>query len=623
MTSLALAQRAATSRPVDLGRILLLGAIWALLVLFVLYPLGRLVLAAVGQGDATTLGTLLTSGNTVRALANSLLLAALVGAVGTVLGLLFAFTAERAGIGRSSLTLLDSATLLPLISPPFTTSIGFVFSFGPRGLISYDLLGLTNARVYGLPSTLAAEALTYFPIAYLTLRPMLAAIGGQLDEAAASLGGSRARIFRTVTLPLLRPGLANAFLLLFAASLADFATPLILAGNQFPVLPTEAYLQITGMFDLRGGAGLSLLLLVPAVLVFLAQQRLVAGRSYVTVTGKAAGGGAAAIAPRTRALLLGLCALVTLSILYLYALLLIASVVVAFGANSVLTTAHYRVIFTEGLPIIEDTLIIALVGMPLGGLYGLLMGYLLGRISFPGRRAMELVSMLNYALPGTIVGIAYLIAFNDGPLTLTGTATILIAAYVFRYSPTGIRATIAMVAQLDRSLEEASTSLGANRADHLPPDRAAAARTRLPCRAQDRVHSLHDRDQRDHFPRLARLVAHHSQDPGKHDGGRARPGRGVLRLRHRRRAGRHPLARFGIRPFPATADAPMTSSASSCAASRLRSRRGETARSWPCGISTSTYARANYSPCSVRPAAARRPRCGWSPGSSRPAPEGS
>ena len=96
---------------------------------------------------------------------------------------------------------------------------------------------------------------------------------------AFSLGGSRWRIFRTVTLPLAVPGFANAFLLLFAASLADFATPLILAGNTFPVLPTEAYLQITGLFDFKGGAVLSLMLLVPAAVVYLLQRHWVGRRS--------------------------------------------------------------------------------------------------------------------------------------------------------------------------------------------------------------------------------------------------------------------------------------------------------------------------------------------------------
>jgi iron(III) transport system permease protein len=309
---------------------------------------------------------------------------------------------------------------------------------------------------------MTAEALTYFPIAYLALRPMLSAIDSNIEGMALSLGASRLRVFRTVTLPLCTPGIANAFLLLFAASLADFATPLILAGNQFPVLPTQAYLQITGLFDLRGGAVLSLLLLVPALLVFLLQRYWVERRYYVTITGKGAGQAPFdSVSPAMRRLLLALCTLVTLFIVYLYALLLYASLVVAFGANGAFTLQHYRIVFTEGMRAVRDTLLIAAVATPVGGFYGVLVGYLVARRRFPGRTAMELTSMINYALPGTIVGIGYLIAFNEPPLVLTGTALIIVACYVFRYGATGIRTTIALLAQVDRSLEEASQGLGA------------------------------------------------------------------------------------------------------------------------------------------------------------------
>ena len=118
------------------------------------------------------------------------------------------------------------------------------------------------------------------------MKPILSGIDPNVEDMAFSLGSSRWRVFRTVTLPLTVPGLANAFLLLFAASLADFATPLILAGNQFPVLPTQAYLQITGLFDLKGGAVLSFVLLVPAMIVYLLQRYWVSRKSYVTITGK-------------------------------------------------------------------------------------------------------------------------------------------------------------------------------------------------------------------------------------------------------------------------------------------------------------------------------------------------
>jgi iron(III) transport system permease protein len=440
-------------------------AIWLLLLIFIVYPLAMLLGRAFvddGHLSFNALFSAVTAAKNLRALGNSLLLAMMVGVAGTLVGLIFAFTVERVSGARRVSRVIDFFTFLPLISPPFTTSIAFVFSFGPRGLITYDLLGMKNVQVYGLTSTFAAETLTYFPIAYLALRPMLASISTSFEEASFSLGGSRWHAFRTVTMPLVIPALANAFLLLFGCSLADFATPLILAGSDFSVLPTEAYLQITGMFDLKSGAILSLLLLVPAGLVFYAQERFVAGRSYVTVTGKAAAASAHdSVSTGAGLALLGFCILVSALILYFYLLLFYASVVLAFGANHTLTLEHYRVIFTEGLPAIQDTMIIALIGMPLGGLYGIVIGYLVGRTTFISRKAMELVSMLNYALPGTIVGIAYLLAFNDKPLALTGTATILIACYVFRYSPTGIRTTIALLQQIDRSMEEASASLGA------------------------------------------------------------------------------------------------------------------------------------------------------------------
>ena len=439
--------------------------LWVLLGIFVLYPLACLFARAFVDGGVVTFQPLidiLNNANHRRAFGNSLILALAVGIGGTALGFLFAFTAVRAGLSKRVMGLIDTATLLPLISPPFTISVAILFSFGARGLITYDLLGIKGYAVYGFFSTAGAEIITYFPIAYLTLRPILASIDPNIENAAFSMGASRWRVFRTMTLPLSVPGVANAFLLLFACSLADFATPLILAGNDFPVLPTEAFLQITGQFDLRGGALLSILLLVPAAVVFFMQRYWLAGRSYVTVTGKAGSRSSVEIlTPAMRYALFAMCGAVALLVVYFYALLLFASLVTAFGANHAFTLKHYHVIFTEGIPAIRDTLIIAAIGMPLGGLYGVLVGYLVSRKTFFGRQALELVSMINYALPGTIVGIAYLLAFNDKPLELTGTATIIIACYIFRYSPTGIRATIALLHQIDKSLEEASESLGA------------------------------------------------------------------------------------------------------------------------------------------------------------------
>ena len=452
----------------DSALLLSVVVIWICLLLFIVFPLVKLLLLtfeADGHFTLNNITNVLGTKNQLKAFRNSLLLGTLVGLCGTILGFFFAFTAVRANLSKGWTRFLDAAIILPLISPPFTTAIAMIFSFGPRGLITYDLFGIKNFNVYGLHSTLFAETITFFPIAYLTLKAILSGIDPNVEDMAYSLGSSRWRVFKTVTLPLTVPGLANAFLLLFAASLADFATPLILAGNSFPVLPTEAYLQITGLFDLKGGAVLSFVLLVPAFIVFFLQRYWVSRKYYVTVTGKSgAQTQIKSVSPAVKSLLLLSCLLFCMLIVYFYVLLFYASIVRAFGANHTITWKHYHVVFTEGLKAISDTLFIASIGMLAGGLYGVVVGYLVGKKQFISRQMMEVVSMINYSLPGTIVGIAYLLAFNDRPMMITGTALIIIACYVFRYGATGIRTTVAILQQIDPSIEEASLSLGAGSA---------------------------------------------------------------------------------------------------------------------------------------------------------------
>ena len=442
--------------------------IWGAVALFVLYPLGRLLLLTFWNGGPSldAVRGLLGDWTHRAALVNSLLLAALVGIAGTALGFAFALLAVRANLPRWFGRALDAVVLLPLISPPFTAAIALIFALGPRGLISYHVFGLTRVNIYGLGGTLLSETLTYFPIAYLTLKAVLANVDANLEDSAFSLGARRWRVFRTVTLPLTTPGVTNAFLLVSAASLADFATPLILGGTRFPVLPTQAFLQITGLYDMRGGAALCFLLLVPALAVFAGQRWFTErrGGSFVTVTGKV--GAATRVKSLSPAAVLGLavvCGLVVALVLVCYLLIFAASIVRGLGADNSLSLAHYGHVFSGGLKAVRDTLIIAVICMPVGGLFAVVLGFLVSRTRFPGRRALEFAAMMNYALPGTIVGIAYLVAFNDPPLALTGTAFILVVCYVFRYSLAGTRATSAVLAQIDPSIEEASASLGARR----------------------------------------------------------------------------------------------------------------------------------------------------------------
>lgn len=439
--------------------------LWLLLAAFVVYPLARLLLMAFTADGSFTLANLrpfIDSWYDRQAAVNSILLGCSVGLAGTVLGFIFAYAVTRLSMPKWLKMAVSAVTLLPLISPPFTSSIALTLSLGPNGIL-LELLGLGNFNFYGFWGTFISETLTFFPVAFMTLSTILARIDPNLEDAAYSLGASSFKVFRSVTLPLAAPGIANAFLLVFSCSLADFATPQVLGGHSFPVLPTQAYLQITGMYDFKGGSALSFMLLIPAIAVYVLQRYWVGKKSYVTVSGKA-GGRSSVKGPGLMLTsgIVGVVAFVSVFIMYLYAIILSASMVKIWGINNTLTLEHYEYVFTYGMKAIKDTLLIACIGTPLGGLLAVLVGYATTRLKVRGSRTLETVSLLNYTLPGTVVGIAYIIAFNDKPIVLTGTLYILVAAYVFRYSSAGIRNVIAALTQIDPSLEEASRSLGAS-----------------------------------------------------------------------------------------------------------------------------------------------------------------
>ncbi len=439
--------------------------LWLLLAAFVVYPLARLLLMAFTADGSFTLANLrpfIDSWYDRQAAVNSILLGCSVGLAGTVLGFIFAYAVTRLSMPKWLKMAVSAVTLLPLISPPFTSSIALTLSLGPNGIL-LELLGLGNFNFYGFWGTFISETLTFFPVAFMTLSTILARIDPNLEDAAYSLGASSFKVFRSVTLPLAAPGIANALLLVFSCSLADFATPQVLGGHSFPVLPTQAYLQITGMYDFKGGSALSFMLLIPAIAVYVLQRYWVGKKSYVTVSGKA-GGRSSVKGPGLMLTsgIVGVVAFVSVFIMYLYAIILSASMVKIWGINNTLTLEHYEYVFTYGMKAIKDTLLIACIGTPLGGLLAVLVGYATTRLKVRGSRTLETVSLLNYTLPGTVVGIAYIIAFNDKPIVLTGTLYILVAAYVFRYSSAGIRNVIAALTQIDPSIEEASRSLGAS-----------------------------------------------------------------------------------------------------------------------------------------------------------------
>ncbi|MBI4734820.1 MAG: iron ABC transporter permease [candidate division NC10 bacterium] len=394
-----------------------------------------------------------------RVLGNSLGLAVFVGVISTLIGLAFALAATRS---RSRITvLLRSFSLLPLITPPFVVGLAIILLFGLQGFITSTLLGLKTRGIFGFPGLALAQTLSFAPVAFLVIASVVESVNPALEEASLTLRAGPWETFRKVTLPLLRPGLANAFLLTIIESLADFGNPIVL-GGEFEVLSTEIYFSIIGRFDQTLAASLGIVLLAFSLATFLLQQCWLGERSYVTVTGKPPSGKPMPLPRGLEIGLLSFCAAWCVFTLALYLFVIYGGFVEIWGINNAFTLRHYRQLLRDGMDALNTTLILAGISSPLTAAVGILLAYLVVRHQFPGRGALEFTSMLSFAVPGTVIGIGYIMAFNQSPFLLTGTATILVISFVFRNMPVGIRSGIAALAQIDRALEEASVTLRAS-----------------------------------------------------------------------------------------------------------------------------------------------------------------
>jgi iron(III) transport system permease protein len=409
---------------------------------------------------------------------NTVFLAIVVGAGSTVLGLAFALIAARTDFRFKGV--LRVMSVLPIITPPFVIGLAVILLFGRAGAVStlmFDWFDIPRSRwIYGLPGVALAQLLAFTPIAFLVLLGVVQGISPSLEEASQTLRARGWTTFRTVTLPLLRPGLAAAFLLGFVESMADFGNPLVLSGN-FEVLSVKIFFAVVGAsHDQSRAAVLALVLLVFTLAAFWAQQRWLGRASYTTVTGKGDAGLPVPLPRGLRWLCYGIAIPWAALTLLIYVTIFVGGFVKSVGRDYTFTLAHFLAGFgvatTErGLhfygaawPSLTTTLIIATVAAPLTAGVGLLTAWLLSRQNFAGKRAFEFGTLLSFAIPGTVVGISYILAFNVPPIEITGTAAILIICFVFRNMPVGVRSGIATLSQIDKSLDEASHTLGARSA---------------------------------------------------------------------------------------------------------------------------------------------------------------
>jgi iron(III) transport system permease protein len=406
---------------------------------------------------------------------NTVLLGITVGVGSTMLGMAFALVAVRTNFRAKGM--LRILTVLPIITPPFVIGLALILLFGRSGVVTgllADWFSMPRTRwIYGFTGVFLAQMLAFTPIAFLVLIGVVQGIAPSLEEASQTLRASRWKTFTTVTLPLMRPGIANAFLLGFVESLADFGNPLVLGGN-FEVLSTKIFFAVVGAANDQGKAAvLAIVLLTFTLTAFWAQHRWLGNKSYTTMTGKGDGGIAVPLPRRVEAVSYAITLPWAVMTLAIYATIIFAGFVKAVGRDHTFTLEHYRTGFAvewggRGLHFTGaawdsfwTTLQIAAIAAPLTAAIGLLTGYLLTRQSFAGRRAFEFGTMLSFAIPGTVIGVSYILAYNTPPVELTGTGVILIICFIFRNMSVGVRSGTASLSQIDKSLDEASSTLGA------------------------------------------------------------------------------------------------------------------------------------------------------------------
>ena len=473
---MAKTQSAALDRKKLMGDPILVTTIVVLitfLTLFILYPLAILLVDSfVGDGGFgfSVFRRIFDMPTFTRAITNTLKVGFFVGILSTLVGLLFAYVEVYVRMGKFTGGLFKVVSMLPVVSPPFVLSLSMIMLFGKAGIITRFLLGIYDNSVYGFWGIVVVQTLTFFPVCYMMLKGLLKNIDPSLEEAARDMGASRWKVFTSVTLPLVLPGLGNAFLVTFIESIADFANPMIIGGS-YDTLATTIYLQITGAYDKAGAAAMAVVLLCITLAMFAVQKYYLERKTAATLTGKASRGRMLISDRSVKVPLTVLCSLVALFVIMMYLCVPIGACFPTWGYKFFpLTGKWFKLVFTRyhGFQAFRDSFVLSLISAPITALLSMIISYLVVKRKFRSKGFIEAVSMLAMAVPGTVLGVGYIRGFSGGLFHsgfmqgLYGTGLILIIVFVVRSLPTGTRSGISALRQIDKSIEESAYDMGAD-----------------------------------------------------------------------------------------------------------------------------------------------------------------
>ena len=444
------------------------------LTLFILYPLAILLVDSVYSKDSgitlSIFQRIFGMSSFRTAITNTLKVGFTVGIFSTLIGLLFAYVEVYVKVHTKFMGgLFQVVSMLPVVSPPFVLSLSMIMLFGKAGIITRYLLHIYDNSVYGFWGIAIVQTLTFFPVCYMMLKGLLKNIDPSLEEAARDMGASRFMVFTSVTLPLILPGLGNAFLVTFIESIADFANPMIL-GGAYDTLATTIYLQITGAYDKEGAAAMAVVLLTITLAMYLVQKYVLEKKTAATLTGKAS---RARMLIEDRSVTTPLtiaCSAIALFVIVMYICVPFGALFNTWGYDFTLTTKWFVRVFQKykGFKAFKDSFLLSLASAPITALLSMIISYLVVKRKFRARGFIEFVSMLAMAVPGTVLGIGYIRGFVNGVFGtgflqgIYGSAAILIIVFVVRSLPTGTRSGISALRQIDKSIEESAYDMGAD-----------------------------------------------------------------------------------------------------------------------------------------------------------------
>jgi iron(III) transport system permease protein len=438
----------------------------AFLGLFFLLPVlkvfGASVLDASGKNfTLSNYTTILSSRFYLNGLTNSLMIAAASAISTALIGVPFAFCLARLPIGGKPVLLALAA--LPLVLPSFVGAYALVLLFGRAGLVTGLLhsIGIPFDSIYGAGGIIAVYTLTLYPYVVLPVTAAFKSIDQSVEEASQNLGSSRARMLRTVTLPLVVPSILAGALLVFIEALENFGVPFVLAEDK-TILSVEAYKLFVGeTTDNPASAGvLGVLLVVCTVAALLVQRRMMSRRHYAT--GARRSTPLLSVSPLIRRLAAAYCWIVVGAAIVPFAAVVVISLMRFSGPvlHFAVSSDNFAQLFQRSYRPLGNTLLLATLAACGATLIGVPIGYIVARHRSRLSALIDVVATSPFAVAGTVLGIGMVMAFSNGVLILTGTSLIIILAYMVRKLPFSVRSAGAILQQIDPSLEEASINLG-------------------------------------------------------------------------------------------------------------------------------------------------------------------